>query len=133
MAVTKVVEGPGIIDTIKGAIAGVAIGVLMVAVAVPMLGFNEWRAVRIAASLTEGAGIVVSLPSAAVDGAGEGRLVHTTGDASPQGEITDDVFSISASALRLRRSVEMYQWKENKSEKKRDDGKKEVTYSYTRE
>lgn len=133
MAVTKIVEGPGIIDTIKGAIAGVFMGILLMVVSVPLLGYNEYRAVRIAESLTEGAAITLSLSSAAVDASGEGRLVHTSGDAKTSGSLTDDAFFVTADSLRLRRSVEMYQWKENKTEKKLDDGKKEVTYSYTRE
>merc|ERR1712000_476103 len=35
-------------------------------------------------------------------------------------------------ALRMKRYVEMYQWEEHKSEHKDKDGKKHVTYTYTK-
>jgi hypothetical protein len=65
-----------------------------------------------------------------VDPANEGKLVHLTGEATTKEKLTDPDFGISTQALRLIREVELYQWKETKSEVKKDS-KKIVTYKYT--
>ena len=100
------------------------------------LFWNEGRAVQTQRSLAEGASLVVTVEPARVDPANEGRLVHLTGDIKPGAPLTDPDFTVSATALRLVRIVEMYQWKENeRRETRRTAGGAEETvtvYDYVR-
>jgi hypothetical protein len=65
----------------------------------------------------------------------EGALVHLSGDVKAIGEPKDEVFGISAPALRIERAVEMYQWVEVKSAEtdKKVGGATETTTTYTYE
>jgi hypothetical protein len=137
MAVTTVTEKgwfSRIIESIKSVVVGLALFVL----AFPTLFMNEGCAVRIARSLEAGAKAVVSVPSNdKIDPAFEGKLVHMTGKAVAKNDLRDPALGVSSPAIKLSRSVEMYQWveeKETKTEKK--TGGKEVettTYTYRME
>ena len=100
------------------------------------LFWNEGRAVQTERSLTEGASLVVSVDPARVDPANDGKLVHLSGDLKPGAPLTDPDFTVSATALRLVRKVEMYQWKEETKTETRKNvrGSEETitTYEYVR-
>jgi hypothetical protein len=119
-------------DSIKG----VVFGLILIAGACFLLFWNEGRAVQTQRSLTEGAGLVVSADPARVDPANDGKLVHVSGDIKPGAPLTDPDFMVSATALRLVRAVEMYQWKEeSRSETRKNFGGSEetvTTYEYHR-
>jgi len=122
---------------IGGAFKGIAVGVLLVLAAVVLLFSNEGRAVKRDRALGEGSGIVVSVESDRVDPANEGALVHVTGQAATTATLTDPVFGVSARALKLARSVEMYQWQESAQSETKDKvggGQETVTtYTYTKD
>ncbi len=119
---------------IGGAIKGVLIGLVLTIVAFPLLFWNEGRAVKRYKTLKEGAGAVISVSADNIDAANAGKLVHVTGRADTKATLSDPVFSISQNAIKLKRTVEMYQWKEttdSKTEKKIGGGTKTVkTYNY---
>jgi len=117
----------------KDSIGGAFVGLIMVAVAVVLLFWNEGRAVKRAKDLKEGAGSVVSVASDRVDPAMEGKLVHLTGETKTPGLLEDPEFGIAATAIKLIREVEMYQWVEvEKSEEKTSvGGTTETTTTYT--
>lgn len=118
-------------------IGGILFGLILLVAMVVVLFWNEGRAVTTARSLAEGAGIVVSVPSGAIDPANEGRLVHVTGEVSTDEQLSDAAFGITTPAVRLDRNVEMYQWMEtssSKTETKVGGGEETVTtYTYARE
>ena len=122
---------------IGGAFTGVIAGIVLVFVAIWFLWGNEGRAVKTERSLTEGAGLAVTVPSTAVSPGNEGKLVHTTGTLVIAEPLTDPDFAITASGVRLTRNVEMYQWVENKEETTRTKlggGTETVTtYTYAKE
>ncbi|KQS55189.1 hypothetical protein ASG17_03600 [Brevundimonas sp. Leaf363] len=122
---------------IGGAFAGVVFGLVMILVCVVALAWNENRAIRTQHALKEGAGQVVAVPTVPLDPAREAALVHVSGPVTVGGRITDDLFGVTAPAVRLMRRVEMYQWKEDsKSETRTKLGGGEetvTTYIYTRE
>ncbi|MDY0413319.1 MAG: hypothetical protein GX105_01200 [Gammaproteobacteria bacterium] len=122
---------------IGGAVMGVLVGLVLFVLAFPLLFWNEGRAVTTYKTLQEGGNIVVSVAADKVDPSNAGRLIHLTGLADTQATLTDPVFGVSAKALKLRRTVEMYQWKENSSSettKKLGGGTETVTeYWYSRE
>ncbi len=122
---------------IGGAFTGVIAGIVLVFVAIWFLWGNEGRAVKTERSLTEGAGLAVTVPSTAVSPGKEGKLVHTTGTLVIAEPLTDPDFAITASGVRLTRNVEMYQWVENSEETTRTKlggGTETVTtYTYAKE
>ena len=142
----------GLSGRLKGAMFGVLVGGLIFLAGIPVLFFNEGRAVQRYRALKEGAGSVVSIsadridpslsgrlvhvtdlattnealsvgerenlepvlaiPADAVDPANEGKLVHVSGQAATDDRIADPDFGVVAPAIRLKRIVRMYQWRE---------------------
>lgn len=119
---------------LRESVGGVALGGAMFLAAFPVLFWNESRSVKTAKALEEGAGAVVSVPSDAVDPVHEGRLIHVTGGAATTETLADPLLGVSAQAIRLKRSVEMYQWdqdEETETEKKLGGGEeRKTTYTY---
>lgn len=93
---------------------GIILAFFFVPGAVALLFWNEGRAVKTAKSLKEGEGIVIAAQADSVNPAYDQKLVHVTSSAATDDILTDPVFGISTNAIRLSRSVQMYQWKENK-------------------
>ena len=119
---------------ILGSLKGVLFGLLLIALAVFLVYWNEGRAVKTAKSLAEGKGAVVSVEANAVNPAHEKKLIHVSGEATTSQTLHDPTFALAAQALRLTRKVEMYQWKEtekSETQKKLGGGTETVkTYSY---
>jgi hypothetical protein len=118
---------------VGGSFAGALVGIVMMLVAFPLLWWNEGRAVHTAQGLTEGAGAVVSVAADSVDGSRDGALVHVSGLATTTGTLTDEEFGVAAPSLTLVRSVEMFQWREEKKSEKRKrlGGSEETTTTYS--
>lgn len=121
------------------ALTGIGGGFLLVVGSIAGLAWNENRAVQTTRALNEGMGAVVNL-DANGNGTGDtrGRLVHVsgqlTGDVPRDGTLGGP--DVPADATRLKRVVEMYQWKESKKEEKQNrlgGGSETVTtYRYSR-
>jgi hypothetical protein len=124
------------ISRIGQSIVGVLIGLVMVIASIVVLFWNEGRAIQTARSLAEGAGLVADVDSTRVDPANEGKLVHISGDLTAPGRLSDAEFGVTAKGLRLVRTVEMYQWKEEtktETRQKLGGGEEDVTtYTYLR-
>jgi hypothetical protein len=120
---------------VVGSIGRVFVGILLVLVAFPLLWWNEGRAVKTARGLSEGASAVVQVPADHVDAAHDGKLVYLTGQATVSGTVTDPEFAVSANAIKLVRTVEMFQWQEKQKSEKRKKlgGGEETTTTYTYE
>lgn len=121
-----------------GSIKGIGAGLIIFVVAFPLLFWNEGRSVKRYKTLKEGAGVVVSVSPDAVDPANDQKLVHVSGQIVTDETLIDPLFpGVSATALKLRRNVRMFQWIESsKSEtKKKVGGGTEMvtTYSYAKE
>ncbi|MEO1528374.1 MAG: TMEM43 family protein [Planctomycetota bacterium] len=119
---------------IGGAIKGILVGGLLTIVSVPVLFWNEGRAVRTAKGLKEGAKVVIDIKPEEVNSANEGKFVHTVGETATDEILRDEEFSVEYNGVRLKRHVEMFQWHEDvdrKKKKKMGGGTKTVTtYSY---
>lgn len=123
---------------LKGGVAKIFIGLLLVLAAIVALFWNEGRSVKTYQALNEGAGIVLAVENTSIDPANDGKLVHISGSARIEGTLQDPVFGIAAQeAARLSRRVEMFQWVEEKRSETRKTlggGEETVTvYSYNRE
>jgi len=123
--------GGNILDSIKG----ILVGIVLIPVAIILLFWNENHAVTAAKGLKEGAASVVSIDATAVIPANDRKLVHLSGQATSAELLQDPLFAVAATGIRLMRTVEMYQWKEDKSSethKKMGGGSDtETTYKYT--
>lgn len=121
-------------DRLKSSIGGIAVGLVLVVAMTIGLFWNEGRAVQTQRSLDEGAGLVVSQTTDAIDPAYEGQLIHVTGPITADQPVSDDQFAVTAEGVRLVRSVEMFQWIEtSKTETQQNLGGSETrvtTYSY---
>ena len=115
-------------------IKGVVIGFALFIAGFPVLFWNEGDSVKTAKAIDEGEGACIAVESnASVDQEMEGKLVHMSGKADTKDVLMDDTFGISATAIRLERNVEMYQWIEESrtSEKKKMGGSVEKVTTYT--
>jgi hypothetical protein len=108
-------EETGWLSRIWRALAGAVSGLLLIALCVWGLFWNEGRAVTTARSLAEGESLVVEARPEAIDPANAGRLVHVSGDILTSSRIADSEFGVGEKAIRLVRVVEAYQWKETRS------------------
>lgn len=108
-------------------------GFLFVIGAIVLLFWNEGRAVKTEQILKEGASIVVSVSPDEKDLKNENKLIHFSGMAKSPTMLVDGEFGISASALKMQRIVEVYQWKENSKSKtvQKLGGGTETTTTYT--
>lgn len=98
---------------IKQSIGGAVVGFGLLVAMVMLLFWNEGRAVKTARGLDQGAGAVAAVSPQQVDPAMEGRLVHLSGETMAPAAIRDPDTGVTLAGLRLRRSVEMYQWVES--------------------
>ena len=121
-----------------GSIKGVLIGGALFIAGFPVLFYNEGNSVKTAKAIDEGEGACISVESNAnIDQEYNEKLVHMSGKADTQDVLTDDTFGVSATAIRLERQVEMYQWiEESHSQKKKKLGGSEetvTTYTYKKD
>lgn len=119
---------------IGDSIKGVLFGLVLVIGAGAMLFWNEGRAAKTAAALNEGAGIVKSVANNSIDTANKGKLIHVSGPATAENLVRDADLGFGLKGLKLTRTVELYQWKEetqSKTETKLGGSEQKVTtYSY---
>jgi len=110
----------------KDQLAAFFAGVLMLLYAPYGIWTNESAAARNAAAYHEMSAKVVSAQPTERESGGEVRLVHVAGRATATQALSDRIFRVSAVALRLTRSVEMFQWMESSST---HDGHTNYVYS----
>jgi hypothetical protein len=106
---------------------GGVFGLLLVVGMIVLLFWNEGRSVSRLDTIAAGREAVVETDAEQVHPRNDGALVHVVGRAEPLEPIVDRTFGLTASALRLERTVEMYQWEETR--RTRDD---QTYYEYER-
>ncbi len=112
-----------------GMIVGALFGLFLMLLTVAIVFGIEHYTLGTARGLEANAGKTVSVAADKVDAANEGKLVHLSGEAATNDTVGDPQFGISIKALRLVREVEVYQYKEKKTEKKKGNDKV-ITYTY---
>ncbi len=123
------------LSRIGASIKGVLLGILLVVLGVCLLFWNEGRAVKTHKALVESQGLVVSINAQEVAPEMNGKLVHLIGEATANETLNDNLLPVSVQALKLKRLVETYQWKEtsHSEEKKNMGGSTETVTTYTYE
>jgi hypothetical protein len=128
-------EGWG--QRLGGSLIAALIGLILVPASIVLLYWNEGRAVDAIRALSRGAAVIVEVSADAVDPRSDGKLVHVTGMMQPTTAARDPVFGVTGNRLlRLSRTAEMYQWKEETTSQSQQSvgGSKttETTYRYDR-
>jgi hypothetical protein len=115
----------------RPSILGVVTGVVLVLLACGLAWLTETVAVDATRAFARGGGGVVSVAADRVDPTYEGRLVHVTGRTRPTPPARDVEFLVTSDALKLVRTVEMYQWLQTETSSfDRDRDKKLGPYRY---
>jgi hypothetical protein len=132
---TTVTTSQSWFSRLGSSVKNVFIGFILVIGSIILLFWNEGRAVKTEQSLIEGASLVVSVSSETKDPVNDGKLIHFSGEARTPSVLVDVDFGVGGSALKLNRTVEVYQWEENtKSDTKEKLGggtETTTTYSYS--
>lgn len=113
--VTKVGYGSKLGNSIKGIFGGF----IAILIAIVLLWWNEGNSVKELKKVKEGKAALVEISSETVNAENEGNLVHLSGFATTNDTLADPRFGIEVNAIKLERVVEMYQYKENKKQKKK--------------
>lgn len=120
---------------LKSSFFGFLFSFVLIAGSIWLLAWNEHRTLQNFEGLVAAGKAVVATVADRVDPAIAGKLVHVSGKVTSDKTVSDADFGVEAPALVLKRSVEMYQWKENKrtEEKEKLGGGKERVTTYTYE
>jgi hypothetical protein len=129
-------EGWG--SRIGNSFIGALIGIVLIVASVVLLYWNEGRAVDASRALNQAASQVVEVNATALDPQANNKLVHMSGMMETSSPARDPLLGIGGPGLlRLKRQVEMYQWKqEEKTETQKNLGgseTKKTTYTYRKE
>ncbi|MDD7318878.1 MAG: TMEM43 family protein [Prevotella sp.] len=121
---------------VKSACGGIFGGIALFLAGTALLWWNEGEAVANAKLLEEVSENAVDMENInKVDPSFNGQLVHATGEAKTNEMLREPTFGFEVNAINLKRTVEYYQWTEQKHEEKRDKlgGGEETVTTYTYE
>ncbi len=120
---------------LKSSFFGFLVSFVLVIAGLMLLAWNEHRTLKTYKGLKAAGDTVVTTATDRIDPAIDGKLVYVSGTVGSEQSASDPEFGIDAPALVLRRSVKMYQWKENKRTESREKlgGGKETITTYTYE
>jgi hypothetical protein len=109
-------------------------GSIAVVAATYLLSWNEGRAVSQAKGVAQGVAELATVSADVVEARNEKRLVHLIGQAASDETLRDPNLGVSATAIKLERRVEVFQWQEVAEQRSRQqaDGRTttETVYTY---
>ncbi len=119
---------------LKSSFFGFLFSFVLVIAGLVLLAWNEHRTLKNYKGLKAAGETVQTTAADRIDPAINGKLVYLSAQVTSRERARDPDFGIEAPALVLRRSVEMYQWKEKKKTEEREKlggGKERITtYTY---
>ncbi len=120
-------------ENIGNSFKGIFVGFILLIVSIVLLWWNEGRSVEQASALKEMQEKITTLPDTSYNAQYDGKAVLLQGMVKPLNEVVDPEFGVKTDGLVLRKSVQMYQWKENKESKSQDKlgGGTETVTTYT--
>lgn len=111
-------------------------GIILLIAGTALILWNEGRQKKLTTDLNEIKKTAIQMDNiSTIDPALNGKLIHVSGTPSTNEVLTDDIFSISDTSIKLTRIVEYYQVVEIESTNSKDkasEEEKETTYSYER-
>ncbi|XP_064605666.1 transmembrane protein 43-like [Liolophura sinensis] len=130
-------RNPTFFERVGSSLFGILAGIALLVAGSGLLFWNEGRAVQTSKSLDEGLSIVQSLRTSEVAfEENSGKLIYLSGGLKTKEVLTDTLYDVSISAVKLKRQVEMYQWVEQEHKREVNEGshtKEDITYSYSQE
>ncbi|MBQ7263204.1 MAG: TMEM43 family protein [Synergistaceae bacterium] len=125
-------------DRLGGAFKGIVTGIVIIGLGTWLLWWNEGRTFRRAGVIGEAQMLARDVQDiGTLDPSLDGQVIHATGRADTQDVLRDPIFGASATAIRIGRDVEWYQWVEHartEKRKKLGGGEETVTvYDYKKE
>ena len=120
---------------IGNSLKGVVGGFFAIIIAIGILWFNESNSVKEIRKIAEGKKNTVTVESSKLSPENEGLLVHMTGKALTNDTLKDEEFGFKVNGIKLIKTVEMYQYKENKKTETKDNvgGSSTTTETFTYE
>ncbi|GMU42935.1 MAG: TMEM43 family protein [Xanthomonadales bacterium] len=129
-----VTENVSWFSRLKNSFFGFLFSFVLIAAGIWLLAWNEHRTLQNFEGLAAAGRTVVDTVADRVDPTIQGKLVHVSGKVTSEQSVVDEDFGVEAPALVLKRSVQMYQWKEKEETHEREKlggGKERVTtYRY---
>ncbi|WP_320169920.1 TMEM43 family protein [Maridesulfovibrio sp.] len=121
------------LERMGGAVVGGILSPVLVLLGVVLVFIIEWDAADNRRALADGVRDVISVGSVRVNPENEGQLVYLSAMATPVSSVRDSVFELDLKVLRLKRSVEMFQWVEHSESEttKKIGGEIETATTYT--
>lgn len=118
---TEVIGSTGLAGNIKRRFGGMIIGLIIFALAFPLLWWNEGQLLRQHEGLNWVLENVIAVDPREAGNQTEGRPIHIVGIPKTSETLSDRLFGLSLDGLlRLHRQVEMYQWQETETTHTRD-------------
>jgi len=116
-----------------GGFKGIFIGFIIFLISFPVLCLNEGNAIKNDKALKEGAEAVLSISCDSINPLNDGKIVHVYSMATTEDTLKDQQFGISENALKIKRNVTVYQWKEKVKEntEHKTGGSTETVKEYT--
>lgn len=121
---------------LTGGFKGILIGFVMIIIGTVLLWWNEGRTVKTSDANKEAykeTTLVSDLST--INNTLNGKMIFSTGFATTNDSLIDHEFNIGATAIKLIRTVEYYQWEEHTHSESKDKfgGSQETTITYTYE
>ena len=116
-------------NRIGNSFKGVVGGFIFLVLGVILLWWNEGNNVKNLKTTAELEDSYIDVKSDKVESKNDGKLVATHGKLINEKELTDETFGVTIKTPIMKRTVEVYQWKENSNTDK--DGN--TTYSYNKD
>src|SRR5262249_32959972 len=128
----------GYFSRLANSFVGIVIGFVLVIGSIPLMWWNEGRAVTAQRALDEATRLVVDIEPDRADAANNGKLIHVSGDAISHTPIRDgDLGLVFNDVIVVNRTVEMFQWLEDKDTRTVDEvggsQRTETTYTYRKD
>ncbi len=129
--VTNKSYGSKIGSSFKGIIGGV----IAILGAIALLWWNESNSVKELAKISEGKKNTIEISADQVLSENNGKLVHLAGLASTNDTLKDNEFGFKVNAIYFQKTVEKFQYKENKETKEKENlgGSSTITETFTYE
>lgn len=120
-------------ERIWNSIKWIFVWILLIIASIILLSWNEGRTIKVTTGLAEGAKITVKGEISPINSSLEWKLIHISGKADTAEILTDDIFKVQKNAIKLIRTVGMYQWKETVKTTTHDNigGSETKTKTYT--
>ena len=106
-------------------------GLLFIAIGVAMIVGSEIYWLRVSVPKRKSLTSAITIDSSKLDPGNDGKLIYTTATLAGGEKLTDPEFGVTVNALRLRRSVWMYQWQDMGSGSKSSYSSDGTTYLKT--